>query len=66
MGHNMETVLFIDGENLKGKFKDIFKITRKERPIWHHYDFKRLFDHVLKGTTINRKVFYFDPQFRST
>jgi len=55
----METVLFIDGENLKGKFKDIFKETKKDKPIWHEYNFKDLFDKVLEGIKINRKVFYF-------
>ncbi len=55
----METVLLIDGENLKGKIKAVFSENKKEKPTWHEYDFKSLFDTVLKGLTINRKVFYF-------
>jgi len=55
----MDTVLFIDGENLKGKIKTVFKEAGKEKPIWHEYDFRGLFDEVLKGIVINRKVFYF-------
>ena len=55
----METVLLIDGENLKGKIKDVFKEAKKEKIIWHEYDFKGLFIKVLDRIQINRKVFYF-------
>src|SRR3989344_3081348 len=55
----METVLFIDGENVKGKIKDVFKELRKDNPVWHEYNFKSLFDRVLDGIKIDRKVFYF-------
>ena len=55
----METVLFIDGENVKGKIKDVFKELRKDSPVWHEYNFKNLFDRVLDGIKIDRKVFYF-------
>ena len=55
----METVLFIDGENVKGKIKDVFKELRKDSPVWHEYNFKNLFDRVLNGIKIDRKVFYF-------
>ena len=55
----METVLFIDGENLKGKIKIVFRGEGREKPIWPSYDFKGLLDRVLKGITIDRKVFYF-------
>lgn len=55
----METVLLIDGENLKGKIKAVFDEAKKDRPVWHEYDFKSLFDKVLKGLTIDRKTFYF-------
>ena len=55
----METVLFIDGENLKGKIKAVFKDAAKDKPVWHEYDFKGLFDKVLGGIMLNRKVFYF-------
>lgn len=55
----MDTVLFIDGENLKGKIKTVFRETGKEKPVWHEYDFKSLFEKVLGGILIHRKVFYF-------
>ncbi len=55
----METVLLIDGENLKGKIKSVFNDARKDKPVWHEYDFKSLFGKVLKGITVDRKIFYF-------
>jgi uncharacterized LabA/DUF88 family protein len=55
----METVLLIDGENLKGKIKAVFSYAKKDKPLWHEYDFKGLFDKVLAGVAINRKIFYF-------
>ncbi|MFH1170116.1 MAG: NYN domain-containing protein [Candidatus Vogelbacteria bacterium] len=55
----MDTVLFIDGENLKGKIRTAYQEAGKNRPTWHEYDFKGLFDKVLEGITMNRKVFYF-------
>ena len=55
----MSCILVIDGENLKGKIKTVFKSVGKERPTWHEYDFRSLFDKVLLGIEINRKVFYF-------
>ena len=51
--------MLIDGENFKGKIKAVFKDVKKNKPIWHEYDFKGLFDKVLGGTEIKRKVFYF-------
>jgi len=54
----MSIALLIDGENLKGKMKAVFKEAGKEKPIWHNYDFKGLFDKVLKGIKIDRKIFY--------
>ena len=55
----MQTVLFIDGENFKGKIKAIFKNGSKDRPVWHEYDFKGLLDKVLADIKIDRAVFYF-------
>jgi uncharacterized LabA/DUF88 family protein len=55
----METVLLIDGENLKGKIKSVFSDAKKDKPVWHEYDFRGLFDTVLKGISINRRIFYF-------
>jgi len=55
----MNTILLIDGENLKGKIKAVFKKNGKDKPLWHKYDFKGLFGKVLEGITVDRKVFYF-------
>lgn len=55
----METVLLIDGENIKGKIKAVFSDAKKDKPVWHEYDFKSLFDQVLKGMGVGRRSFYF-------
>lgn len=55
----METFLFIDGENFKGKIRAVFKGIGKDKPIWHKYNFKGLLDKVLAGLVIQRKIFYF-------
>lgn len=55
----MTTVLLVDGENLKGYLKSVFKNANKERPAWHEYDFGGLFNKVLKDIHIDRRVFYF-------
>tara|TARA_Y100000310_G_scaffold309192_1_gene353081 strand:- start:526 stop:1110 length:585 start_codon:yes stop_codon:yes gene_type:complete len=55
----MKTVLFIDGENFKGKLSYIFKKLNKGKPKWHEYDFGGLLGKVLSGIKIDRKIFYF-------
>ncbi|MDP1706517.1 MAG: NYN domain-containing protein [bacterium] len=55
----MDIVLLIDGENFKKKIQAIFRENGKERPVWHEYDFRGLFDKVLTGFNIDRKIFYF-------
>ncbi|MCR4275500.1 MAG: NYN domain-containing protein [Candidatus Wolfebacteria bacterium] len=65
----MTTFLLIDGENFKGKIRDVFKEVGKNKPIWHEYDFKGLLDKVLQGIDIEKSIFYFakikeDPQTR--
>lgn len=55
----MPTILLIDGENMKGKIKSVFKEAGKEKPIWHEYDFKGLLEKALSGFSINRRIFYF-------
>lgn len=65
----MKTFLLIDGENFKGKAKEVFKNTGKNKPIWHKYNFNGLLDKVLQGIEINKVIFYFakikeDPQTR--
>lgn len=53
------TALLIDGENFKGKIEAIFKELGKPVPRWHEYNFKGLFEKVLQGVLLTRKVFYF-------
>ena len=55
----MVRLLFIDGENFKGKIKSVFKETGKGKIVWHEYDFKELLDKVLSGIEFERKIFYF-------
>jgi uncharacterized LabA/DUF88 family protein len=55
----MDSTLLIDGENIKGKIKDVFKELGKEKPSWHEYDFRGLFDKILENMNINRRIFYF-------
>ena len=55
----METILLIDGENLKGKIKTVFKEAGKKRSAWNEYDFKGLLNKVLSGIDIQRRIFYF-------
>jgi uncharacterized LabA/DUF88 family protein len=55
----METLLLIDGENIKGKIRDVFKELKKDKPIWYEFNFEGLFNKVLNGFKIDRKVFYF-------
>ena len=55
----MATVLFVDGENFKGKIKAVFREMGKDKPVWHQYDFQGLINKVLAGVLVDRKVFYF-------
>lgn len=55
----MDTILLVDGENLKGKIRTVFKEAKKNKPIWHEFNFRGLFEKVLAGITIERKIFYF-------
>jgi uncharacterized LabA/DUF88 family protein len=55
----MENILLIDGENIKGKIKDALRVAQKDKPIWHEYNFRGLFDRVLNGSVVDKKVFYF-------
>jgi uncharacterized LabA/DUF88 family protein len=55
----MSTILLIDGENFKGKIKAVFLKENKEKPLWHEYNFKGLFDKVLQGIAVDKKIFYF-------
>lgn len=55
----MDIILLIDGENLKGKIRAVFQDAKKEKPVWHEFDFANLFKKVLTGINIDKKIFYF-------
>lgn len=55
----MVTFLLVDGENFKGKIKDVFKEAGKNKLVWHEYNFRGLLDKVLQGTNIENSIFYF-------
>lgn len=55
----MKTILLVDGENFRKKVKAVFDSENKNGLNLHEYDFKGLFDKVLEGISINRKLFYF-------
>lgn len=59
----MPTILFIDGENFKKKIKDVLiseeVVQEKDKIDWTKFNFKGLFDQVLQGIDISRKIFYF-------
>jgi len=54
----MKTILFVDWENFKKKSEAILKKEGAERPKWNEYDFLGLFDQVLQGMEVDRKIFY--------
>ncbi len=55
----MKTILFIDGENFKGKIESVFHNSKNIKLKWHQYDFKALLDKVLNSIKIDKKLFYF-------
>lgn len=59
----MANILFIDGENFKKKIKDVLIyeniIKEKDEITWTNFDFKNLFEQILQGIKIDRKIFYF-------
>lgn len=57
----MKTILLVDGENFKGMIRDSLYPDRKNvaKIIWHTFDFRGLFDRVLKDISIDEGRFYF-------
>lgn len=56
----MSTVLWIDGENFKGKIRSVFEKENKVNDlIWNKYNFKGLFDSALSGYSLDKTIFYF-------
>lgn len=55
----MNTTLFVDGENFIKKLKAMFKEAKQSTPRLDIYNFKGLFDRILKEIKIDKKYFYF-------
>lgn len=55
----MKSILFVDGENFKRKARQVFDEFKKLRPKWDDYDFAGLFNKILQGVKIDKKIFYF-------
>lgn len=51
-------IAFIDGENTKGRIKEVFKKYKLDTPEWSRYDFKALFDHVFSMNPVVVRKFY--------
>lgn len=55
----MDTILYIDGQNFRGKLEQVFKAEKKRKPDLAQFDFQGLFDRVLKGISVSEKRIYF-------
>ncbi len=55
----MSQILFIDGQNFINKLEEALRENKIKAVKWKNFDFRGLFDAVLKGMKIERKIFYF-------
>lgn len=55
----MSKILFIDGENFLNKLEEVFKENGIEISDWRSFNFRGLFDEILKGIKLDRNIFYF-------
>ncbi|MFA5026149.1 MAG: NYN domain-containing protein [Candidatus Shapirobacteria bacterium] len=60
----MSTILFIDGENFRKKIKEVLiaeKVVKEDNdePEWTNFNFCGLFNQILEGIKVDRKIFYF-------
>jgi uncharacterized LabA/DUF88 family protein len=51
-------IAFIDGENTKGRIRDVFAKYKLPLPNWDCYDFKGLFDEAFKLYPVTDRRFY--------
>lgn len=51
-------IAFIDGENTKGRIRDVFAKYKLPLPSWDSYDFKGLFDEAFKLYPVTERRFY--------
>ncbi|TRZ64622.1 MAG: NYN domain-containing protein [Spirochaetia bacterium] len=53
----MENILFIDGRNFISKIEEV--LNSKNKIDFSTFNFSGIFDKVLQGVVVNRKIFYF-------
>ena len=51
-------IAFIDGENTKGRIRDVFVKYKLPVPDWSNYDFKGLFDEAFKLHPVSDRRFF--------
>jgi uncharacterized LabA/DUF88 family protein len=51
-------IAFIDGENTKGRIRDVFTKYKKSAPDWSLYDFKGLFDEAFSMESVSIRKFF--------
>lgn len=51
-------IAFIDGENTKGRIREVFTKYRLAHPEWSTYDFKGLFDEVFSMEPVTQRKFF--------
>ncbi len=51
-------IAFIDGENTKGRIRDVFVKYKLSLPVWSSYDFKGLFDEAFKLHSVSERRFF--------
>jgi len=51
-------IAFIDGENTKGRIRDVFYKYKLPTPDWSAYDFKGLFDNAFKLHPVTNRKFF--------
>lgn len=55
----MSKTLFIDGENFLKKLEEVFRENKIKVSDWRKFDFNGLFNKVLEGVRLNKRIFYF-------
>ena len=55
----MSKILFIDGQNFINKLEEALKENKIKTIDWRKFNFKGLFEDVLRNIKIERRIFYF-------
>ena len=51
-------IAFIDGENTKGRIREVFLKHKRPTPEWSNYDFKGLFDEIFSLEAVSVRKFF--------